>query len=171
MYNNYYADCMSLQSWLYYSQTLLFTTADGVRLSLRGTDIANDSYVHVLSVSDMDNGLICHTDKTDCCGSPNRQGDWYFPDRTRVGSHTDNMRRDNYFSRERGVSVVRLVRVEKLNDDVPPPERGRFYCEVPNANGVNQTIYVNIGEQVKTLIKILMILFSSFQWTSIQNHN
>ena len=27
-----------------------------------------------------------------------------------------------------------------------PPERGRFYCEVPDENDVNQTVYVNIRE-------------------------
>ena len=27
-----------------------------------------------------------------------------------------------------------------------PPDRGRFRCEVPNAAGVDMSVYVNIGE-------------------------
>ena len=34
----------------------------------------------------------------------------------------------------------------RLNHRGIPPERGRFCCEVPNADGVLVTMYVNIGE-------------------------
>jgi hypothetical protein len=36
--------------------------------------------------------------------------------------------------------------VVRLNRQGNPTERGRFHCEVPNAAGVNVTVYVNIGE-------------------------
>ena len=36
-----------------------------------------------------------------------------------------------------------VVRLNRLGD---PPERGRFRCEVPNADGDMVAMYVNIGE-------------------------
>ena len=33
-----------------------------------------------------------------------------------------------------------------MNRQGDPPERGRFRCEVPNADSVLVTMYVNIGE-------------------------
>ena len=129
-----YVYCM-ITAWVIYS--------DGVSLSLGGTAIANDGYVDVDDIGFYnDHALLCHTDKTDCCRGSNTAGDWYFPDRTRVGSNTENinLRHTRYFFRNRDNSVVRLRRREA------PTERGRFYCEVPNASDVNQTIYVNIGK-------------------------
>ena len=115
----------------------------GVRLSLKGAAIANNSFVDVDDIGDNNgNALLCHTDKIDCCPGNTAAGDWYFPNESRVKSIIDNMRLKlaSYFSRSRGTSVVRLIRVGA------PTERGRFYCQVPNASGVIQTISVNIGE-------------------------
>ena len=88
--------------------------------------------------------LLCHTNNTDCCrAAQGLHGDWYFPGGIRVGSLTENNAANrfiNIFTRSRDLSVVRLNRYGS------PPQRGRFYCEVINANNVNQTIYVNICE-------------------------
>ena len=114
----------------------------GVQLSLRGAAIANDGYVDVDNIGHgNEDALLCHTNKTACCGGNNLAGDWYFPNRTQVGSATENsnMGRTSYFFRNRGDSVVRLRRLGI------PTERGRFYCQIPNANNDSQTIYVNIG--------------------------
>ena len=89
-----------------------------------------------------DVGLLCHTDATDCCTtalSPGgvAEGDWKFPNGTRVESNTINVQagRTNYFYRNRGQSVVRLNRRSS------PTERGHFSCEL---RGV--TVFVNICE-------------------------
>ena len=89
----------------------------------------------------------CITDNVDCCGYAQGQvkGDWYFPNHTRVGSVTENIysgRSNNLFARNRDQSVVRLRRIGN------PPERGHFYCEVPNSHGINQTIFINICELI-----------------------
>ena len=114
---------------------------EGVQLSLRGVAIANNSYVDVDDIGEGDNaGLLCHTNKTNCCGQrPNRAGEWYFPNEDMKVEILALSPANNFFYRNRGQRVVRL------NRRGSPSERGLFRCEVPNANNVNQTIYVNIG--------------------------
>ena len=119
---------------------------DGVSLSLKGAAIANDGYVDVDDIGESDtDALLCHTNKPGCCGThPNREGEWYSSNMSPVGTMASHIEagHTSYFSRNRGDSVVRLLRVGT------PIERGRFYCEVQDASGVNQTIYVNIGKCV-----------------------
>ena len=125
----------------YYLLTL--NVAEGVTLMLKGADIADDGYVDADEISIRYNALICHTNKTDCCQDPpHRAGHWYFPNGTQIDSYTnliEDMHSFHFYFRDRRSSVVRL------NSYGNPPERGRFYCEVPDANGRNQTVYINIG--------------------------
>ena len=97
--------------------------------------------------------LICHTNKTDCCHNNvtergQQLGDWYYPNRTVVESFTVNTGRNipEFFARSRSQSTVRLFTSSSygLRTFLGPPERGRFYCAVPDANNVLQTVYVNI---------------------------
>ena len=97
-----------------------------------------------MSIDDIgedDGALLCHTNKTDCCGSPYLIGEWYFPNGNQVqilGYAHRNA--SHYFYRNRGSQVVRLNRV------MNPPERGRFFCKVPDSSGELQAIYVNVGK-------------------------
>ena len=124
-----------------------------VFLSLRGTHIPNNSYVDVNEIgaggpggiSDIE-GLLCHTNKMDCCGSGqvpggDTLGHWFFPNGTVVNSRSSNVDagRTDFFFRNRFQSVVRLLRVGH------PLEMGFFHCEVPNARNINQSLYVNVG--------------------------
>ena len=128
----------------------LYFTLSGVYLSLNGEIIPNDGYVRVSDIGVGNSGLLCNTDNIYCCRSFDAadyvaQGHWYRPNGTQVGSFTQESAGVtnyfyNFFSRDRGVGVVRLNR---LGD---PPERGRFHCEVPNADGDMVAMYVNIGE-------------------------
>lgn len=134
-------------------QVHYFTLQSGVSLSLRGTPIPNNGYVDVndigaggdTGINDIE-GLLCLTNKIDCCADGQvvggeTLGHWIFPNGTIVGSRRSNIDagRTDYFYRNRFQSVVRLLRVGN------PSERGRYRCEVPNADDVNQTVYVNIG--------------------------
>ena len=116
----------------------------GVSLSLRGAAIANDSYIDVDDIGGgNEDALLCQTNKIDCCHGNNAAiSNWYFPSGFRVESigYYIDMGHTSYFTRNRGNSVVRLLR------SGAPTERGRFHCVVPNANDEMQTIYVNIGE-------------------------
>ena len=117
-----------------------------VNLMLHGEIIPNNSYVLTSNIGEGDGGLLCNTDRSDCCrasGSVAAQGHWYFPDPPGGqvlirGTRTTG----NFFYRDRGVRIVRLNRFGTGT----PIERGRFRCEIPNADGINVDRYVNIGE-------------------------
>ena len=117
----------------------------GISLSLKGADIANDGYVAVDDIGvysgvDIDdtNALLCHTNKTDCCRNPEQLGNWHLPDGNIVQARSQSDRMTDFLARNRGAGVVRLYRVGS------PTDRGRFYCVVPNAADIDQTIYVNL---------------------------
>ena len=106
-------------------------------MSLRGTPIDDDGFVNASDIGASNDGLLCLTNETNCCAGSNRMGEWYFPNGTVVGTFTDNGDNifNDFFSRNRGQSVVRLSRFNS------PSERGRFSCELQG-----DTIYVNICE-------------------------
>ena len=112
-------------------------------LSLNGVTIPNDSYVLASDIGVGDSGLHCNTNRSDCC-RVSGEGHWYFPNGNEVMSFAaEDMARpglDNFFSRDRVTGVVRLNRYGN------PTDRGCFHCEIPDANGVTVTLYVNIGE-------------------------
>ena len=84
-----------------------------------------------------DAALLCHTDKPDCCGKPNKAGEWYFPNGTLVGVKTFTRE----FYRNRGMQVVRLNHRQGRSFT----ERGLFRCEIPDSSNMTQTVYVHIG--------------------------
>ena len=115
----------------------------GVNLSLNGEIIPNDGYVLASDIAIGGSGLLCNTDRNDCCRGIDgaAQGQWYFPDPP--GGQVlirGNRNTGNFFYRDRDAQIVRLNRFGN------PTERGRFRCEVPNAAGDNMHLYVNIGE-------------------------
>ena len=90
----------------------------------------------VVTVFDIGNGflglaLFCLTPSTECCSS-SVSGEWYLPDGTPVSSSITP------FSRNQVPSAVNLLR----NVDTPPT--GVFHCEIPDASGTRQNIYVGI---------------------------
>ena len=115
--------------------------AEGVQLSLKGASIANNSYVDVSDIGVDGDALLCHTDKSGCCGGPrDREGEWYFLNGSNFKVDIKgNNPSENLFYRNRGTKIVRLNRLGS------PPERGRFRCTVSNAKDVQQTVFVNIG--------------------------
>ena len=114
-------------------------------------NIPNDSYVRVTDVGVGESGLLCNTDRSNCCrGSDNpnggAQGQWYYPDGREVRSFTQEDihmgEPRNFLYRDRGKGILRLSRY----GNPPEQNRGRFRCEIPNAAGVMVNLYVNIGE-------------------------
>ena len=114
---------------------------------LKGASIANDGYVDPDQIGRNDDALICRTNKTNCCRDM-RGGEWYFPNRTQIDIQGNNekAKRTDFFYRNRESRVVRLNTINN------PPERGQFYCVVPDANDRNQTVYVNIGMSKSLLL-------------------
>ena len=113
--------------------------------------LRSDSFVDIDDIPDatvefnfstaVANALMCVTDLMECCNAgdqnlPQSLGEWYHPN----GSLVTFGGEGSAFRRNRGQSVVRLLRMNN------PTERGRFRCELPDAQGGNQTNYVNICE-------------------------
>ena len=99
--------------------------------------------------------LQCHTNNIECCSQfevPDRGvlGEWYLPNGAAVGKLNSNGGQAAidvgvyFFARRRGPSTVSLFR------GGAPSDRGRFHCEVPNAAGINQTVYANICKFLRT---------------------
>ena len=106
-------------------------------------NITNDGYVNVSHIGSFTNGpyLSCRTDNTRCCSIDygERQGNWFYPNGTQVDSYKSGTNSGpKFFGRNRGSSSVNLFRGGS------PSERGRFRCEVPDAAGVNRSVYANI---------------------------
>ena len=106
-----------------------------------------------------DAALQCITDLEDCCGtesgsmSRTERGNWYFPNGTVVLDTGPSNEFVSRFQVNRGPNevineqtVYGSVRLFRRFSDVP--ERGRFYCELPNNadQNTNQRLYANICE-------------------------
>ena len=83
-------------------------------------------------------GLLCLTNNTQCCSTdptPSESAaskEWYTPDGHPVGDNNTG------FHRNRGAGVVRLLYYNE------PSPTGLFRCEVPDASGDKQSIYVGV---------------------------
>ena len=134
--------------------------AVGVSLQLLGQTIPNNSLVNLddllyqspehpgfAEAPTNANGrltLMCVTDLVACCETQ-ALGDWYYPDGTRVTGLNGRIFRTNRGQNEvrSGLQFYGSVRLWRR---YTPPERGIFRCEIPDANGVNQALYVSICE-------------------------
>ena len=88
--------------------------------------------------------LMCVTDRVACCESP-ELGNWYHPDGTRVVLVDDFIAR---FQSNRGQNEVngneQFYGSVRLWQKYTPTDRGLFHCELPDAENVIHTLYVNI---------------------------
>jgi hypothetical protein len=126
-------------SYVFLLKFIFLLAAAGVKLSLNGTFIANNSYVDIDDIGEGDDALLCHTNKTKCCGSPFRIGEWYYPNGTRVVDLLQVWSQDEFY-RNRGTQVVRLSHRQGTFT-----ERGRFRCDIPDTRNDVQSIYAYIG--------------------------
>lgn len=100
-----------------------------------------------------DQTLVCQTDLEDCCDSPKTvRGEWYYPD-GRVVESTHGSVWKRSFLKNRGPNQV--INGQQYFGSVRlfyrwsnPPGKGRFRCELPNANDptINQILFANVGE-------------------------
>lgn len=102
---------------------------------MRGAYITNGSCVLADDIGENEDALFCHTDKISCCRS-SREGEWYFPNGSQVGIEGNAY---NFFYRNR--DNTGQVRLNHRGNSI---ERGLFNCQVPNENGVIQTLNVYI---------------------------
>ena len=135
----------------------VLTHAVGVSLMLRGQFIPNNSLVNFDDflynppqppTYQNANGLqplMCVTDLVACCEAE-RLGNWYYPGGGLVNDDSGG----NRFELNRGQNEV--INGQQFYGSVriwrryTPLERGIFRCELPDASGVTQTLYVNISK-------------------------
>ena len=121
----------------------------GVTVDLNGVTLPNNSLVDFEDIPNAptDGGVVddsvlnCRTDLEACCNAAQENvaapvGEWYYPN----GTAFDFDAGGATFRRNRDLMNVRLWRRDT------PTERGRFRCELPNAQNVTQIVYVNICE-------------------------
>ena len=114
------------------------------------------------NVNPRDEALLCMTDLERCCGTEVESrtvqlvhGDWHYPGGDRVGFNF-NFESSAMFLENRGPNGIingqTVYGSVRLFRRYNPPERGCFYCELPSraTPSVNQTLYVNICEFLKT---------------------
>ena len=97
----------------------------------RGTTYHNNSIVKLEDIGQGDDALLCVTDLPSQVQPT--LGNWFFPNLTRVPSSGAKW---DYF-RTRGQSVVHLQRRRG-------GEEGIYRCEIPDAAGVVQTLYIGV---------------------------
>ena len=107
-----------------------------LKFMLRNQTYLNNSIVAINDIGEGDSALLCVTDKPDCCKPPDgtAQGEFYYPNRSAVSPGNTNPLYKN-----RGPQVVRLNR--KINVLSPT---GVYRCEIPDTNGMNGILYINI---------------------------
>ena len=128
-----------------YDSISSFPGAGNVSFLLRNTPYQNNSLVILEDIGEGDNALLCITELTACCQPPYTDeigavmGNWYFPNGTRVPSKVVNGTSEVQwdFYRTRGRSVVLMHRKGG-------GENGTYRCEIPDALGVMQTVYIEV---------------------------
>lgn len=111
-------------------------SVSGLRFSIGNRTYPNNSVVSILDIGENNDALFCKTDNSLCCSVvPYRRGEFYYPSGERVltlGSGDD-------IYRNRGNQEIRLNRREGVTSPT-----GRYRCELPDASGMIQSIFINI---------------------------
>ena len=101
-----------------------------------GNDLANNSYILRARIREGHNdSLHCVTDNSDCCS--NGEGNWYDERKREVHQGSDGPSDSLYVTR--GDGVVYLNRGERGGSS------GMWRCDIPDSNGVLQSIYIYLG--------------------------
>ena len=105
--------------------------AGDVWFSLNDTTYQNNSIVTLEDISEGDGALDCKTSQT--TRYKPRQGNWFFPNETRVPSGGPMW----YFYRTRSDMAVSMHRRRSGVD-------GIYHCVIPDSTNVTQTIYIGV---------------------------
>ena len=104
---------------------------------LNGEPLGNNSVVSIFDIGEGDSALLCKTSRKNCCHiPPNRLGEFFYPN----GVMVPIKRALQTFYRNRGEQEVRLNRREGFSS----PSTGTYHCEIPDANGVTQRLFIQL---------------------------
>ena len=103
------------------------------RFEFRGNVLENNSYIHRTNIGEGHNdSLHCVTDNSDCCS--NGEGNWY----NSTGEVQQGPVGTSSLYVTRGDGVVYLNRRRGGRS-------GMWRCDIPDSNGVQQSIYIYLG--------------------------
>ena len=108
----------------------------GIGLTLNNVQYTNNSVVNITDIGTGSAALICTTTNPRCCISTDGSH-WYFPDGSTV------QRTSTTYYRTRTISNVGGGTVH-LNRNSGATTTGVFHCEIPDASGDLQSLYVGI---------------------------
>ena len=97
--------------------------------------LTNNSIVTNTDIGTGSAALLCTTTYTPCCTSANPETQWFFPN----GSQVPNNLALPY-RRTKGILPGRVI----LNRNSESTTTGIFHCDIPDENGVVQSLYVAI---------------------------
>jgi len=112
---------------IYYSQIA------GIQLT--GVTYPNNSIVTNTDIGTGSEALLCTTTYTLCCSSANQETQWYFPNGSQVPNNPNLP-----YRRTRGAYPGRVI----LSRNSESTTTGIFHCDIPDASGVIQSLYVGI---------------------------
>ena len=117
----------------------------------RGKDLLNNSFIVRGAPTNIGEGhndsLHCVTDNSDCC--TNGQGNWYDETGGEVQQGSDG---DSNLYVTRGDGVVYLNRRTGGST-------GMWRCDIPDSNGVQQSIYIYLGTPTSGSYSLCLQLF------------
>ena len=119
--------------------TLLLTayvnSQSNPHFKFEGNFLSNNTYLFRKDIGeDQNDSLHCVTNNSDCCN--NGQGNWYNETGGEVQQGPDG---DSNLYVTRGDGVVYLNRKNKGG------QSGMWRCDIPDINGIQQSIYIYLG--------------------------
>ena len=109
----------------------------GIGLTLNSVNYTNNSVVTITDIGTGSAALICTTTNLACCLSTDGSH-WYFPNGSTVQRTGTTYNRTRTISADTGSATVRLHR------NPGATTRGVFRCDIPDASGDLQSLYVGI---------------------------
>ena len=98
-------------------------------------NLINNSIVTNRDIGTGAAALVCTTTYTPCCASGNPETEWYFPNGSQVPNNPNLP-----YQRTRGWFPGRVI----LSRNSESTTTGIFHCDIPDDNGVVQSLYVGI---------------------------
>ena len=96
--------------------------------------LPNNSIVAMTDIGTGAAALVCTTTYTPCCSSGNPETEWYFPNGTQVPNNPALP-----YQRTRA-PTGRVI----LNRNSESTTTGIFHCDIPDASGATESLYVGI---------------------------
>ena len=108
----------------------------------------NNSIVTRTDIGTGSSALLCTTTYSPCCSSGNRDTQWYFPDGSQVVINADlpyyRTRYNAYYRTRYNPNSRNYLGLVQLHRNPQGTTTGTFRCDIPDASGVLQSIYVGI---------------------------